>query len=47
MTCPEVFQIDDVTDKSHVMVDDVPAHLEERVRQAVRNCPEGAISSEG
>lgn len=46
MTCPEVFQIDDVTDKSHVMMDVIPPDLEDRVRQAVMNCPEGAISSE-
>lgn len=46
MTCPEVFQIDDVTDRSQVMMDVIPAHLADRVRQAEANCPEAAISVE-
>jgi ferredoxin len=41
--CPEVFDLDD---EGHavVAVAEVPAHLEEKVREAVRNCPERAIT---
>jgi ferredoxin len=40
--CPEVFDLDD---EGHavVIVDAVPAHLEGKARDAVRNCPERAI----
>ncbi len=41
--CPEVFALDDEGHAS-VAVDAVPAGHEETVRQAVRNCPERAIS---
>jgi len=40
---PELFEVDDVEQKSHVKVDPVPPALEESARRAVRNCPEGAI----
>ena len=41
--CPEVFDLDD---EGHavVTVDVVPVELEEKVRDAERNCPERAIS---
>jgi ferredoxin len=40
--CPEVFDLDD---EGHavVIVDEVPAYLEGKARDAVRNCPERAI----
>jgi ferredoxin len=41
--CPEVFELDD---EGHavVVVDEVPAELEERARDAATNCPERAIT---
>jgi ferredoxin len=41
--CPEVFQLDE-EGISHVPDPEVPPELEGRVRQAVGNCPERAIS---
>lgn len=40
--CPEVFDLDD---EGHAVVTlaDVPEDLEERARDAARNCPERAI----
>ena len=40
--CPQVF---DLTDDGYatVLVDEVPAELEEKARLAVANCPEYAI----
>lgn len=42
---PEVFALDG-QEKSTVLVDAVPDGLEERVREAVMICPEGAIALE-
>jgi ferredoxin len=41
--CPEVFELDD---EGHAVVvqADVPAALEDKVADAVRNCPERAIT---
>ena len=41
--CPEVFSLDD---EGHavVAVEDVPAELEDKARQAMANCPERAIT---
>ncbi|HEX5944954.1 MAG TPA: ferredoxin [Acidimicrobiales bacterium] len=41
--CPEVFDLDD---EGHALVtsSDVPPGLEDKVRDAVRNCPERAIT---
>ena len=41
--CPEVFALDD---EGHAVVEhpDVPAALEDKVREAARNCPERAIT---
>jgi ferredoxin len=41
--CPEVFSMDE---DSHAFVSapDVPAALEQKVREAVANCPDRAIS---
>lgn len=41
--CPEVFATDAVEGKCVIANPEVPAKLEERVRLAVRNCPEGAL----
>jgi ferredoxin len=42
--CPEVFALDD-EGHGYVRVADVPAELQEKARDAVRNCPERAIST--
>ena len=41
--CPEVFELDD---EGHASVPrpDVPPELEDKVRDAMRNCPERAIA---
>jgi ferredoxin len=41
--CPEVFATDAVEGKVVVERPDFPAELLEKVRLAVRNCPEGAL----
>lgn len=41
--CPEVFAYDEDQLVSRVKVDVVPAHLEELVRKAARECAPGAI----
>ena len=41
--CPEVFATDAVEGKVVIANPQVPAELEEKVRLAVRNCPEGAL----
>ena len=46
-TCPEVFTTDDRLGKVVVLTDPVPADLEEKVRDAIDNCPEGAITLDG
>jgi ferredoxin len=42
---PEVFQLDD-DDQLHVLIDEPPPELLEKVAQAVRTCPKQAISLE-
>jgi ferredoxin len=45
MIAPEVFQLDDVDGHSTAIIDgEVPADLVEKAREAVRSCPEQAIS---
>jgi ferredoxin len=44
-TCPQVFEIGDAG-VAVVKVNPVPANLEAAVREAVENCPVGAISAE-
>ena len=45
MIAPDVFQLDDVDGHSTPVIDgDIPADLQEKVREAVRSCPEQAIS---
>ncbi len=41
--CPEVFDFDEDQLQSIVRVDIVPAHLEDKVRQAARECVPGAV----
>ena len=41
--CPEVFQLSD-EGYAVVVVDDIPAELEETVRTAAQNCPTNAIT---
>jgi ferredoxin len=43
--CPGVFQLDDDT-ISTVIVDEIPADLEDCAQAAVENCPESAITVE-
>lgn len=42
--CPEVFYIDG--DVAKVLLKEVPPALEEKARQAARDCPTGAIKIE-
>jgi ferredoxin len=41
--CPEFFATDAIEGKVVIANPEVPAQLEEKVRLAVRNCPEGAL----
>jgi ferredoxin len=41
--CPEVFEYDEDQMISRVLVDEVPKHLEERVKQAADECAPKAI----
>lgn len=41
--CPEVFVTDAIEGKCVIADPQVPAGLEDKVRLAVRNCPEGAL----
>jgi len=41
--CPEVFEYDEDQLISRVKVEEVPKHLEDRVRQAAEECAPGAI----
>ena len=45
MIAPEVFQLDEVDGHSTAIIDgEIPAELQEKAREAVRSCPEQAIS---
>lgn len=46
MAAPEVFELRD-DDLSHVLVDDVPPALVEKVERAIRLCPRQAIAWAG
>ena len=41
--CPEVFDYDEDQFQARIIVDEVPEHLEERVRRAAVECVPGAI----
>ncbi len=45
--CPEVFATDAVEGKCVIADPQVPPGLEDKVRLAVRNCPEGALRVAG
>jgi ferredoxin len=42
---PEVFEVDD-EDQLHIQVAEVPPHLADAVRVAVRSCPKAALHLE-
>jgi ferredoxin len=42
---PEVFEVDD-EDQLHIQVAEVPPHLADAVRLAVRSCPKAALRLE-
>jgi ferredoxin len=45
MIAPDLFQLDEIDGHSTVVIDgDVPADLEAKAAEAVRSCPEQAIS---
>jgi ferredoxin len=44
--CPELFELDEIDQKSHVKLASVPPELEGRCRRAVNECPESALSLE-
>ncbi|NUP34814.1 MAG: ferredoxin [Streptomycetaceae bacterium] len=44
MIAPDVFELSDIDGHSSAVAEDVPAEHEEKVREAVNSCPEGAIS---
>lgn len=41
--CPEMFSTDAVEGKVVINMAEIPPELEDKVRLAVRNCPEGAL----
>ena len=41
--CPEVFEYDEDQLQARVVMDEIPGHLQDRVRQAARECVPGAI----
>jgi ferredoxin len=44
MIAPKVFELDDIDGHSSPVSEDVPADQEANVAEAVRSCPEQAIS---
>jgi ferredoxin len=47
MIAPKVFGLDEVDGHSSALSEDVPADQEDKVAEAVRSCPEQAISISG
>ncbi|MEW9551884.1 ferredoxin [Nonomuraea sp. NPDC050783] len=45
MIAPQVFELDEIDGHSRVVDEDVPAGERARVAEAVRSCPERAIST--
>ena len=43
LACPELFRINDDDGHAYLEREDVPEGLEDKVDQARRGCPEGAI----
>ncbi|MEE3849467.1 ferredoxin [Gordonia sp. LSe1-13] len=44
MIAPEVFELDDMDGHATPVSEEVPVGFEDKVREAVRSCPEQAIS---
>jgi ferredoxin len=44
MIAPEMFELDEVDGHSSPLAEEVPAGQEDKVTEAVRSCPEQAIS---
>lgn len=44
MIAPKMFELDDIDGHSSAVSEDVPVDQETAVREAVRSCPEQAIS---
>ncbi|MFZ2173634.1 MAG: ferredoxin [Rhodococcus sp. (in: high G+C Gram-positive bacteria)] len=44
MAAPQVFELSEIDGHASAIDGDVPADLEENVREAARSCPEQAIS---
>jgi ferredoxin len=42
-TCPDVFRFQEGSKKAAVMLDPIPPHLEEKVREAAARCPQKAV----
>jgi len=42
--CPELFELDDLDQKSRVKLETVPPELEKKTARAVNECPEDALS---
>ena len=47
MIAPKMFELDDIDGHSSPVSEDVPVDQEAQVREAVRSCPEQAISLSG
>lgn len=45
LACPQIFQLSDEDGHAFVEREEVPPQFEDAVEQAVRSCPEGAIST--
>jgi ferredoxin len=46
LACPQLFQLSDEDGHAYVADEAVPPQFEDSVRQAVRSCPEGAITTD-
>ncbi|MCK0090785.1 ferredoxin [Rhodococcus sp. HNM0563] len=44
MAAPDVFELSDIDGHATAIDSEIPADLEENVREAVRSCPEQAIT---
>jgi ferredoxin len=42
-TCPDVFRFQEGSKRATVLLDPIPAHLEKKVREAARRCPQDAV----
>ena len=44
MIAPQLFQLDDIDGHAKAIDGEIPADLEDKAQEAVRSCPEQAIS---